>query len=93
MHHVFKLKNNRQNNRDLNIDPNNRDYDFFFSIIEQPYTLGQGAFGDIKLRLRLCFGQPFVHFQLSLFTGLCSQGGGLLLVLFLICFHQQPAAP
>ena len=29
MHHVFKLKNNRLNNRDFNIDQNNRDYDFF----------------------------------------------------------------
>ena len=27
--HVFKLKNNRLNNRDINIDQNNRDYDFF----------------------------------------------------------------
>ena len=26
--HVFKLKNNRLNNRDINIDQNNRDYDF-----------------------------------------------------------------
>ena len=25
---VFKLKNNRLNNRDINIDQNNRDYDF-----------------------------------------------------------------
>ena len=28
MHHVFKLKINRLNNRDFNIDQNNRDYDF-----------------------------------------------------------------
>ena len=27
MQHVFKLKNKRLNNRDLNIDQNNRDYD------------------------------------------------------------------
>ena len=26
MQHVFKLKNNRLNNRDFNIDQNNRDY-------------------------------------------------------------------
>src|SRR4029434_5578128 len=29
MHHVFKLKINRLNNRDFNIDQNNPDYDFF----------------------------------------------------------------
>ena len=29
MHHVFKLKSNRLNNRDFNIDQNIRDYDFF----------------------------------------------------------------
>jgi hypothetical protein len=28
MQNVFKLKNNRLNNRDFNIDQNNRDYDF-----------------------------------------------------------------
>ena len=28
MQHVFKLKNNRLNNREFNIDQNNRDYDF-----------------------------------------------------------------
>ena len=27
MQHVFKLKNNRLNNRDFNIDPINLDYD------------------------------------------------------------------
>ena len=30
-------KNNRLNNRDFDIEQNNREYDFFFSIIEQPY--------------------------------------------------------
>ena len=30
MHHVFKLKNNRLNNHDFNIDPNSRDPHFFF---------------------------------------------------------------
>ena len=29
LHHVFNLKNSRSNNRDFNIDQNNRDYDFF----------------------------------------------------------------
>ena len=29
MHNVFKLKNNGLNNRDFNIEQNNRDYDFF----------------------------------------------------------------
>ena len=29
MHHAFKLKNNRLNNREFNIDQNNHDYDFF----------------------------------------------------------------
>ena len=33
MRHLFKLKINRFNNRDFNIDQNNHDLDFFFSMI------------------------------------------------------------
>ena len=36
MHHVFKLKNNRLNNCDFNIDQNNRDYDFFHNQAALP---------------------------------------------------------
>ena len=64
MYRVFKLKNNRLNNRDFNIVNivNNRDYDFF-------PTIEQHLFWDLSVS----HGAPGV-------AGLQVRGGGLVLV-------------
>ena len=42
----FKLKINRLNNRDFNIDKNNRDYDFFHNraaLVDAVESVGQSS--------------------------------------------------
>jgi hypothetical protein len=62
MHHVFNLKNNRLNNRDFNIDQNNRDFDFFHNRDALPCVGVQAyLFHIIRIRQILC--KVFVYLQ------------------------------
>ena len=56
--HVFKLKNNRLNNRDINIDQNNRDYDFSHNRAALPRSAPQGTVlpfcAESAVSIKLC---------------------------------------